>query len=59
VIGTPSHGDRIDTSIGDNLPAFPEAARVTGTRSLEASLLMAKKDKIPLKLHKLLSTLKL
>ena len=55
--GAPSHDDRTNTSIGDNLPAFPRVARVTSTGSLEASLLMVEKDMIPLKLPKLLDIL--
>ena len=57
MIGAPSHDDRTD--IGDNLLAFLGVACVTSTGLLEASLLMVKKDMIPLKLPKLLSTLKL
>ena len=52
--GTYSHDD---TTIGDNLLAFPRVAHVTSTRSLEASLLMAENDMVPLKLPRLLGSL--
>ena len=59
MIGTPCHADdRTNTMTVDNLTTFPGASTVTYTRSLEASLLMSKKDMIPLKLPKLLGTLK-
>ena len=48
-----------DTSIVDNSPAFPREAHVSCIGSLEASLLMDKKDMIHLKLPKLPSNLKL